>query len=594
MACSVVLQAGPFAPPAEDVVVFRRDRLPIDAEMMSELSGHLLTLAKAQGGARVGDRRAVAQMLALAAALKPGDDAVAAFLKHFAKDDGQKAEAIPSRTMADARTRTWQIRSWLDASGGGDDARKLAACLGDVLASADPDDPRAAKLTANGEQGVWADWVKPLEAFQANRELAHQDQRSPLSPTPPAATDPSSVAAKSAPAVKLAAATISTVLRAQPNAGAPLRPLPLTLKVTAQAAQPASSDAPQKPRPGITCKWGVPAANEEAASAEESHFQRLCQPACEAVAGLLGPLPDGARLTFRPENKIIYRFENNSTGLSAPLAVLVHAVFSGLEPQGVVLGEIDKNGAFKLPADFWVRLRALSGSGGSGRLVLPAEAIDYLPAVLTLDDPGFFLDYEVLLAANLKELVERCALKPSGQLADVSARFVEIRDKRGTQPVSPYVANRFVRPRLDEIASAAPYHASARMLVIQASGKRSTRLPAPILASELLLITNTATGILASEPEKLNPDALTKLSDSRRDTLRNLERAVETRDRLLVDEATSVIVALRTLARARRKHSPDPDKPETSQPLRDAVASFKSLHARVTERLREAAAAPLR
>jgi hypothetical protein len=527
-------------------------------------------------------------MLALAEALKPGDGAVAAFLNHFAKDIPQAAGG-PGETVTRARTRAWQILVWLEANEAANDARALAACLGDVLAAADPKHPRAAELAKQGERGAWADWVKPRDAFTAKKALVQTDSPGPppKPAPPPAATDPPPPPPP--PAVKLSAAKVTTIVRARPDPDAATRLMPMALKVT--AAPPASG---QEPRRGVTCKWENPNAGDKVWE-EHDIFRQASQTACEAVTGLLGPLPNGIRLTFRPEGKATYHLAKNTTALSAPLAVLVHAAISGIEPQGAVLGEIDRNGDFKLPADFWARLRAFSGVGG-GRLVLPLEAIHYLPSVLTLEDPGFFLDYEVLLAANLKEVVERSALQPATPLAEITARFAEIRGRRGTQHASPYVASRDIRSSLEDIGRAAPYHASARMLVIQGSGERSTRLPAPILASELLQITGTTNWITAAEADAPDPDALGKLSDAGRDALRNLERSVETRDRPLLDAANDLILGVRTLARAYRKRSYDPNQPDgdnTDTVRAPALARFKDLHARVTELLKVAAAAPL-
>jgi hypothetical protein len=99
-----LLPAAPFAPPADDVVVCRRDRLPLDAETMAVLAADLVTPAKAQGGATATDRRAVAQMTALALALKPGDREAADFLSRYAKAGKPLAPWRPSCSVRCPKT----------------------------------------------------------------------------------------------------------------------------------------------------------------------------------------------------------------------------------------------------------------------------------------------------------------------------------------------------------------------------------------------------------------------------------------------------------------------------------------------------------
>ena len=58
------LVAGNFAVPAEGPVAFRRDRLPLDAGTMAELSRQLVTLAEGLSAETAVNRRAAAQVLA--------------------------------------------------------------------------------------------------------------------------------------------------------------------------------------------------------------------------------------------------------------------------------------------------------------------------------------------------------------------------------------------------------------------------------------------------------------------------------------------------------------------------------------------------
>ncbi|MCX6865731.1 MAG: hypothetical protein NTV46_05820, partial [Verrucomicrobia bacterium] len=63
--------------------------------------------------------------------------------------------------------------------------------------------------------------------------------------------------------------------------------------------------------------------------------------------------------------------------------------------------------------------------------------------------------------------------------------FREIRRQAGAQDIRKYLANRFVSQRLDEVMREAPFHASAKLLHLQANGHRPTVVSRKVLAAEL-------------------------------------------------------------------------------------------------------------
>ena len=67
------LCAGEFAPPAEGPVAFRRDKIPLDADTIIGMSKQLGNLALGLNLESAENRRGVAQILALAIALDPGN-----------------------------------------------------------------------------------------------------------------------------------------------------------------------------------------------------------------------------------------------------------------------------------------------------------------------------------------------------------------------------------------------------------------------------------------------------------------------------------------------------------------------------------------
>lgn len=543
------LPAGPFVPPDEGAVVFRRDRLPLDVDLMRELSQHLASLAMGQGGTHAADRRTVAQMIALALAIQPENSELRNFATAFGKGQ-QQAQGDPKQ-FAQARVRAWEILGWLESPEAGADGHALAACLGDVMTAVDPKHPRAAAWKQSGEQGEWRNWVKPVAEFDEPSVTVNDPALIPTAQP----TDK----AKPAEPIQLAKATLTTVLWTagdKTSGGSAMRPMPITMAAK-PVELPTSPYSPGKPPgkspgkppgkpPDFSCQW-----NGGQTAGDEGSFKTLCWRVKETIELGHDPFPSGINLAFSPVNRLTYLFDQDRSAISGTLAVLMKSAVRGVEPQATVIGEIGKDGSFQLPSRFWERLRALA-DGPGGRLVLPSEAATYLPSILALDNPEFFMKYEVLLAASLDELSARSAKTPAAELADVTARFSEITSKIGSQAVPEYVANRFIRQRLDELARAAPFHASARMLAVQGAAKRPTTLPRAILANELLMAVRPMAWIPKEPLEDLVPDTLINTFDTCKTRVARLERCAQTQDRDLLDLTNNLVVTIRTLSRALR------------------------------------------
>jgi hypothetical protein len=574
------LLAAPFVPPAEGVVAFRRDRLPLDVDALQELSQQLAEMAKGQGGKTAANRRTVAQLVALALAAQPSNGEARKFSEQFAKGE-QQATGDPKK-LAVTCTRIWHTLAWLESPAAGADGQALAACLGDVMAAADPKHPRALELQKKGEHGAWANWVKPLEAFQDPAPVAIQP---PVEPS----DEPPDDKPESGPAtIRLPKATVSTVVvTTLPKAGgnSAMRPLPILIE--AKLRESTDKDRADKP---FFCFWNVekPELIAGKPDPDAEIFKTLSIGVKGAIEAEHGPLPIGWQAAFAPDGSLSYAFDRDRSALSGALAVLLNAAVTGTDPQATVIGEIQPDGTFQLPPRFWERLRALA-NGAGGRLVLPVESATFLPAILAFEEPGFFLKYEVLLAANLKELTERAAKTPTGALAEASSRFAAIAGAVGSQAVPPYVANRSVRQRLEEIAQTAPFHASARMLVVQAAGKRPVTLPSSLLATELLMALQPLASIPKEQADRLDAETLMGAHDTCKKGVARLERYAARSDRKMLDLANDLVIAGRTLSRAvRTKVDANGSKVSHEREFSD----FKQSYERITGLLKIAVGNP--
>ncbi len=539
------LLAGSFAVPAEGSLVFRRDRLPLDPETMLALTHHLCVLAQAQGGETPADRRVCAQMLALALALQPGYADARGLLETFAKSEPKpKSDA---KQLEAARSHAWQLLDWLASAGA--DAHALAACLSDVLVVAEPKHPGAEARRKLGEQGAWGGWVEPLEAFRKSVvpvKNGTPDAGHGRVPEPPSAAKTPIV---------LAAATVSTPLWTFDKASNStlMRVLPIHMKAKLKDGN-AKTDA-------LSCSLDFQKApagefSKAPAASDWSPFKQTSSTLVTALTKEFGQLPTGVSVGLTCGDDVDYLIDRNHAAISAAAALLMNAAVSGCEPSATVIGEVQADGSLKLPPLFWDKLRCLP-DGTGGRLVLPMDAAKYLPSILTLEQPGFFFNYEVLLAANLHDLIERSAKIPEPELTKISANFLQIRSKLANQRVTEYAANRFVLQRLDEVAHEASFHASARMLLVQGSGKRPALLPRHILADELRRVIRATAWISTHPLDSLKTKALNETYEACLRDVDHLERYTEIRDRDLLTQGHELLVTVRNLAHATRGRSAD-------------------------------------
>ncbi|MEI6603851.1 MAG: hypothetical protein WCP35_00975 [Verrucomicrobiota bacterium] len=533
------LQAGIFAPPLDGPLVFRRDRLPLDVDTMRGLSNHLCSLAQAQGGENPVQRRCAAQLLALALALQPGNLDARRLLETFTKEDPKPGGDVSQLDVA--RSQVWRLLGWLETAEAGADANALAACLGDVMTHVEPQLPRAEELRKRGEQGAWSGWVEPLAAFSKAEPVVNNTPplpiRSRLPETPAAAKSPIllATAVVTTPLWTLDKTTGATVMRALP------------IRMTAKLKDGYARSEP------LTCSLDFQRAT---GASDWSPFKSTSAVLVTALAKDFGKLPTGVAVGLACGENADYLMERNGGAISAAAAVLMNAAITGNEPNAIVIGEVQTDGSLTLPKQFWEKLRCLT-DGPGGRLVLPTEAEKYLPSILALEQPGFFLKYEILLAANLHELISRSSKSQSPEFTKLSTNFCEVRSKLGNQRITEYLANRFVRLRLEEISREASFHASARMLVIQGSGKRPTTLPRNTLADELRRFLRPMAWITSHPVETLQTKAVNDTYEMCLRDVEHMERYVELHDHELYTQVHNLVSDIRVLSRATRGRSVD-------------------------------------
>ncbi|MCW1921960.1 hypothetical protein OKA05_05310 [Luteolibacter arcticus] len=511
-----------FVPPAEGPVPFRRDKLPVDVDTMTALSRQVIVLAAAEDGEGAGERRAVAQMAALALALDPANRQARDLIAAAAK--GEKPGTSDEKELERARNRAWQTLSWLEMPEAGTDANALAACLGDVLAVADPRHPKAKEHS--GEKGAWKDWVAAKEAFQTKEAVK------PVEPDPESG-DGGEKPVK--PAETLALADLELAM-------------PLWVQNVETGEE--SLQAVKVTFHGELSGKG----KTEFMVAGEGVSERLAKPfrALEtAMTARHGSLPSGLTVSLG-FGKATYSLPRNGNALTGTTALLLEGALTGKVPTAITLAQVGEGGKLELPPKFWKSLKALAAMPGGGRVILPEQAAEFLPSLLTMDQAAFFMKREILLASTVDELCDLAAATPEGAAGDAMKRFSEIRKVGEGKALGTFAAHPATQQRLKELTDVMPKHASARMLALQGSGARARFLPRQVLAREIRTALEPA-AMLANLQIKNGDDeadhGLDKAHETSRTMLDALSGYIDIRDRDLHKAALEVTDSLRTLSR---------------------------------------------
>ena len=559
------LFAGIFLPPAEGPVPFRRDKIPLEADAMSELSMKLGLIARGFTAVKPAERRGAAQTLALAMALDPANakarELLAAYQQGWHKASGD------ATLLEHARDRISYYVAWLETPEAGVDGQALAACLEDILLISDPNHPQA------DEEGKWAGWVPELSAYEA--QVAKNGN-----PPPPQGSAPKSQ-------ILLSKAEVHTMLwrkgTKDESSSWVLAPAPLQMTAI---------------KTGEDSGWKPPLAIALGSAQDASAFTQTNTMLLTLLKKQHENLPAGYKIAITCKELEQSVQSRKRQSLSAAAAVLASAAVTGREPEAIIIGQVDESGTFKLPTGFWEQLMAL-GKGNGQRLVLPAAAATSVPSMLALEKPGFFLEYEVLLAANFQQLLELTAKTPDETLVKSSAQFHEIRGKIGSQEIRQYIANRFVRQRLADILQETPCHFSAKMLLVQASGNRPTSVTRPVLAAELRRaiepmdwIVRTA-GLVYSPWDNGGNGSTTAFStadlakfiptlDLCRSRVDALERYADKNDRELVERTRKSVAAIRALDKGARTRGASY---QVTAAVHTACGEFLNNHKQIAETL---------
>lgn len=543
------VNADTFLPPTGKLSPFRRDRLPINERTIGGLSNNLTTITGASPYETPEHRRAVAKALALALALNPKNESAEITLNKLI--EGEKPGFSDKEKIEREKRNLWSNLQWLSSPEAGQDGNILAALIGETVANIFPSDPEAGAYLTKPEHAAWNGWVPELASYKKEpvivekpeveeKEKEKEEEKEELTQNNTKEEerkyDPKN-------GVILENARISTVLRMYDKEKALWlhKIVPVSMRGNNHPKDEDGED-----------KYGF---RVQISGDSDDYWQmqeELSNPLRDQLEKHLGQLPERAEINIRLDDESAYPFRRNRAAITAPAFVLANSALTGTNPDGIVVGEIDRSGKLKLPPYFWRALMVLT-EGTGGRLIIPASAEPMFINLLALDKPEFFFKYEVLMASSLEELATLSSKESSAQHEEIYNKFKLIKEKSAGNPMGGYLTNKFVRERLQEIVEQAPYHLSAKTLLIYGSVSRPRYLTREALAAEIWRKVDVISEIAKIEDfYGINANQLAKLDElykKMRDDLKDLESYTDSRNTDLLKEAKELVTSVRGFGR---------------------------------------------
>ena len=496
------LPAGAVFPmPIEGVSPFRRDRLALPLDQQQTLADQLILVARMSPSENAAERRVKAQALAVALVLSPGKEEARELLQRLSK--GMEMDPVDSGLVD--RSFIEKTCTWLDARPG-DDSRTLAACLKGILYHEE---------ASEDQEAVWEGWIPEEKAYEISAPV-------------PVVEAPSSLPSSPAPAseneqpFKIATGKVGVLVAARERKTGNKTGMILNLKMN-----------------NLPSEDFVVAGNLGKWASKLQPLLKKRHP--ELSQGTIN-------LTLQTRKGDLSFGENE---LSAAAFVLADAAFTGSEPESVVMGRIS-NESYQLPSGFWETVSAAPTEESQGRLILPSAAAEYLPAFLVLGKAEFFLKYEVCLASSPEELLARTGKISTDEAAAAHRRFEALMEQAKKAEITAFLADPKVRLQLEEISKALPYHASARMLALQAAGKRPTVLPRKVAAAAIqdALAPLDWAGKSTQYPDTSSVARIEVGYESSRSRLASFDKFVDPSDGRLLIEFNEVLSKFRALGRS--------------------------------------------
>lgn len=500
----VAVIAGPtmaarYIKPKADVELFQLEKILLQVHHMKELSGHLVVLACREQSHSPADRRATAQLLALAMRLDPTNQDARATNRAFAQ--GSQPEASREKQVLKSQARVVFFQRWLSQPEAGDEANLLATYLMDATRVLRPD------ALNQADAANWSGILPALPQYSSAPAAQAPKSQTPVAPTPSARFHITELSIHSAFELQHDGKVWNREQRKFVNSAPSATHKIATVRVNLTPATPDSKNHLTLNSLVKSIHFPTPAT--------DPIVNRIRNTLVTLLSRRHRDLPSNNIRVTLSEGE--YARSNTPEILAAPVALLLEASLQNTPIRSDVhfCALVDEQGKLSLPNNFWQSLQTYRPHASGGRLIVPPGAHALLSQQLVYGDPGFFTRWEVIAADDLDQALTLATADGNGPVAEASQQFESIRTAAEKTSVTQLAVNRIVRSRLTRILALAPNHLSARMLLLQGSGKRPMRFNQQTLALVLLPSVKKIHDFLKNElnAEYLPPSAFKKTHD---------------------------------------------------------------------------------
>jgi hypothetical protein len=515
--------AATYIRPNCDKELFPLEKIPLHVHNMKKISSNLVILTQRKQDDTPLQRRANAQLLALAMQLDPTNKEARMLDQTLSKGVIPKPESPEKILSAKSQIRFYQ--RWLASPDVGAPANQLALYLADATKTLSPD-------TINQPDSAdWSGVVPSIKHYTPPPKKIETPSSKTAKPADSVTknkdkTEPSALSYQITPISIKAPLTIEKresyknpkykALQYRTIRHTSITPISLQIRAY----------TPKKASPKTIMTLPLPWQKVE--SQRLASAKKITQPITRQLEALHKDLP-GSKITVSLEKDTKYAFSNQQT-ITAPIAIMLEASLLNkpLRQDLVVCASMDESGAFLQPANFWQLIDILRKNNQRGRLIVSPKSAELLAQILVYDEPEFFIRWEVFTAKNLKQAIEIATQGSSDPIIKSSELFQTIQQLTKRTSISKLSVNKAVRQRLNKITTLAPNHLSARILLIQGSRKRPNKLSETTLAHELLPILKHLEKTLGStEGDNLPP------SSELKETLKTLRNELNRFDGLI-------------------------------------------------------------
>lgn len=488
---SILLVGGGIAAPQPNAnstrELFKLEKIPLQVHTIKEMSVQLLTLSQRPQDKSAAQRRASAQMLALATRLDPMNQQ--AREAEIAIKKGKIIAPVDKDRELKAKSKLRVYRQWLSSPEAGKDANLLANHLVDATKT----------LNGNTINNVdLCNWDGLVSNFYAAEEKPTQKKPEVAinKPTENQNTTGGNPQKKpKAPTVKFQITKL--------KCHAPLNTFSYKERFSLEENRKINKKVPSH---GIS---PINIAITNQLGGDDSHTPSLqfsFSPQIPQDYNIEKNLQLGQTIDSTLKSLILSRHPNlpnakinidfnkstyersNKLAVTAPIAVMLEASITKqpLRDDIHFCAAIKSDGKLSRPENFWRLIQILRKSETGGRLIVAEEGVELLIQLLVFGEPDFFTRWEVFSAATLDDAMHAATQTPPSNIDKAHKIFATIQGLTKKSEVTQLAVNKVVRQRLGEVVQLAPNHISAKVLLVQGGTKRPMRFSEKALAHELL------------------------------------------------------------------------------------------------------------